>query len=94
MQDVYVVTEDVRFFNFRVANVLSDIHSTLESVECDLKTYIIKDALIAGYHISSDELSGSCREMVMKKWFGIWKVIIKIKPTHLRENVDEISRDL
>ena len=94
MLDVYILTECIHVFNCRVGSVNIDIHSNPISAECQIKSYIIKDGLIDGYKISTDELNETERTLVMKKWFGIMKLVIDVKKTRIKENANEIGRDL
>jgi hypothetical protein len=94
MLAVYVMTKCTHVFNCRVGSVITDMHSTPESAEYQIKSYIIKDGLIDGYKISDDVFNGTEHTLVMKKWFGILKLVVEVKKTRIRKNTYEISRDL
>lgn len=96
MQHVYVVTEDMFIFGIRSSNSITDVHVDPESAENEINTYMVKNDLIDGYKIASDEWTGETHTVILKKWGGILRRIIVLKKALMHEcrKDNEVDRDL
>jgi len=93
MQHVYIVTEDMYFLNLRSSNTITDVHTNPDSADQEIHTFMVKNDLIDGYKIRTDEWNGTTHEMVLVKWFGILRRVISVKKMTMHEKKAIVESD-
>jgi hypothetical protein len=91
MNSVFLLTEDVYLLKWKFFTLVTSVHSTIESAELEFNSHFVKNGLIDGYHIHSDDAMQNRHRMVMKKWFGLTSLAIEVKQVSVIEKKNDFG---